>query len=76
MVPWNNQLFDAEYRAWNKEAAYLCVVGDKGKHQNIQVFIEKCENLNPVFDPHTKTLLVEGKSFLKYEKKENLTQYI
>jgi hypothetical protein len=76
MIPWNNQIFESEYRVYNEATAYLCIVGDNQSSQGLYSFIKECKGLSPTFNKQTLELFVQEHPLLRYEKKENLTQYI
>lgn len=76
MKPINDQIFDAEYRAYADESAYVCHCGSKDECGSFEEFKAKCEAINPCFDKNTLTLTTSSDFLLHYEKCENLTQFI
>ncbi len=75
LQPYNDQIFDCEYRAASRDTAYVCVVGSQKEFESLQEFLESCKKLNPVYDGKTGKLEA-GDDGIVYKRYENLTQYV
>ena len=73
---YNDQLFDAEYRIYSREAAYLCVCSDTTQCKNLEDFLAFCKAYDPRFDKKALTLHTQKALSLKYVKAEDRTQII
>jgi hypothetical protein len=76
MEPYNDALFDCEFRVYDREAAYLCAAGRKEDFRNIEDFSSYARRLAPFFDPETKTLTTQNGFRLTYKEGRDNTQYI
>lgn len=74
--PYNDQLFDAEYRIYDRKTAYFCVCSDTGECGDLEGFYQFCLSFRPVFHADTLVLTAKKDFVLKYEKAEDQTQYI
>jgi len=72
----NDLMFDAEYRVYGDEVAYVCHCSSKKECGSFEEFKVQCEAINPFFDKNTLTLTMSNDFLLHYEKCENLTQFI
>lgn len=75
LKPYEDQLSGCEYRADSRDCAYLCICASQSDYISLSVFMESCKCMVPVYEKETGTL-ISGQESLKYEKHENLTQYI
>ena len=73
--PYNDQMFQCEYRADSRNAAYFCVCGSAKEYPTLQDFLKSCQAKTPSYDQESGTLTAAGES-LTYRSYENLTQYI
>ncbi len=73
--PYDDQIFDCEYRVNSRDTAYLCVCASQKDYSSLGEFLESCRKLNPVYDGKTGRLEA-GSDGMTYIKHENLTQYI
>ncbi|MGN6710236.1 hypothetical protein [Anaerocolumna jejuensis] len=74
--PYNDQLFDAEYRIYDRKAAYFCVCSDTGECGDLEGFYQFCLSYQPVFHMDSLVLTANKDFVLKYEKAEDQTQFI
>lgn len=75
MEPYNNSLFDCEYRTNGGEIAYLCRCSDVATDGSMVSFKANCQALAPVMDTKSMTLTAKDYS-LTFKKEVNKTQYI
>ncbi len=75
LKPYNDQLFDCEYRAESRNSAYVCICGSKKEYGSLGEFLESCKGMKPVYQKEYGRLEA-GNESLVYERYENLTQYI
>lgn len=75
LIPYNDQLFDCEYRSDSRDTAYVCVCGSKEEFKSLTDFLNDCKTMNPVYDKTLSKLQCRDQ-ILIYEEHENLTQYI
>ncbi|MEY8355572.1 hypothetical protein AALB39_19745 [Lachnospiraceae bacterium 54-53] len=75
LCPYDDQIFDCEYRAHSRDSAYVCVVKSRKECSSLKEFLESCKALQPVYD-RKEGRLEAGKEGIIYKKYENVTQYI
>jgi hypothetical protein len=75
LKPYEDQLSGCEYRADSRDSAYLCICASQSEYLSLSAFMESCKCMDPVYENETGTLISRQET-LKYEKHENLTQYI
>lgn len=76
MQPVDDEVFNAELRAYADEAAYICFCSNEHECGDFDIFKVLCNDLRPNFDKTTLTLITSGGYSLHYKKHENLTQFI
>lgn len=75
LKPYEDLLFDCEYRSDSRDSAYVCVCGSKEEFHSLNGFLNSCRKMNPVYDKTRSELQCNGHSLI-YEKHENPTQYV
>jgi hypothetical protein len=73
--PYNDQLFDVEYRVYSDTTAYLCICSSIEECDTLETFLLFCKQHQPKFNKETLTLTSENFS-LQYIKANDHTQYI
>lgn len=76
MKPYNDQLFDCEFRVMDRKTGYIFIGGSKEEYGDFENFINNCENRSPVFDKETKELSCKNSFKMQYEKCFNKTQFV
>lgn len=74
-LPVNNAFVDCEYRCYDTNVAYACIVSQKGEFPDFTAFMEDCKKKSIQFTKSSLTLCVEQDS-LTYSKREDTSQYI
>jgi hypothetical protein len=75
-VPYNDQLFHAEYRIYSRSTAYLCICSDTTKCSSLEEFLTYCRNYGPVYKKEEQRLYTDKGIDLTYKKSNDRTQYI
>lgn len=73
LEPYQDQVFDCEYRSYGDEIAYCVFCGQENEYKTMEVFIEHCKSRQPVYE---NSELKTGEFVIKYQKYEDETQYI
>lgn len=71
-----DQLFDCEYRVYGDQMAYFAVCSSKEDAGSLEAFIDYCLKQEPEYDCEESVLSAAGGFSMKYEKKEDRTQYV
>lgn len=75
LKPHQDQLFNCEFRAISRNAAYVCVCGSQKDYSSLDQFLEYCKSLKPGYDiKESKLTTIEDN--LVYIAYSNNTQYI
>lgn len=72
---YDDQLFDAERRCYDQDAAYLCVMGSEEDDCSFEAFKSKAKALMPSYDGDS-TLSLSSKEFVVYSESSDKTQYV
>lgn len=80
LTPYDDQLFQCEYRCMEEKAAYLCICGSSWEHESLEAFMEYAKSRKPSFTQghnktHTLRVGAAGKALI-YETRTDKTQYI
>ena len=76
MSPYDDTIFDCEFRVYGSRAAYVCICGKQADYENLTAFAAYAESLQPVYDVKNRTLQTAAGFCLKYQEQQDLTQYI
>lgn len=76
LTPYNDTLYDCEFRAYERETAYVCIAGRREDYSDLEAFIAAARAKAPAYDTATRQLTVAGERLLAYEAGEDHTQYI
>lgn len=71
--PYNDMLFDCEYRCNNNKSSLFVVVDE---NIELEEFKKNCFALHPEFDVDALSLSLNNKSFLGYEECKDVTQFV
>lgn len=71
----DDQIFDCEYRADSRDAAYVCVCAGQSDYHTLSEFVSACQKLAPIYDRQCGRLEAGGDG-ITYKEHINLTQYI
>lgn len=72
----DDRLLNCEYRAYGTASAYYCYLGDENNYNSWEDFMKSCKGLTPSFDESQLTLVDASGFELRYEKVNNITQYV
>lgn len=73
LQPYQDQVFNCEYRSYGDEIAYCVFCGDQKEYNTMEAFIENCKKRTPVYaDGELRT----GAFEVMYKKYRDETQYI
>ncbi|MCB7319001.1 hypothetical protein [Lacrimispora sp. 210928-DFI.3.58] len=76
LTPYNDTLFDCEFRVYERKAAYVCIAGKREDFQDLDDFSIYAKGIDPGFDPAERRLWAAGDLLLEYEAGHDHTQYI
>lgn len=76
MSPYNDTIFDCEFRVYGSRVAYVCICGKQADYEDLAAFAAYAESLQPVYDMESKTLQTASGFQLEYQEKQDQTQYI
>jgi hypothetical protein len=74
--PYNDQLFNVEYRVYSDNVAYLCICSSCSECDSLESFLLFCKHHQPEYNKETLTLTSKNDFLLKYTNAEDKTQYI
>lgn len=72
----NDQLFDCEFRVYDKEVAYVLFAGDKKEYKDLSEFITACKSFTPCYDKEMGQLNTNEGIWQQYVTCENKTQIV
>lgn len=75
MTPYNDMIFDCEFRVAGSSSAYLCVCGREKDYKDLNAFAEYARSLKPNYE-REKKLLSAGDFRIVYRAGEDATQYV
>lgn len=75
MKPYNDQLFDCEFRINSRQVSYLFIAGSKEEYVEFNHFIKDCKARNPKFQKEMKTLCCDNFS-MEFKACFNKTQFV
>lgn len=75
LEPYNDMLFNSEYRVYSNNNAYVCFTGSVNDFSSFQSFVESSKHKMPSYDPD-KYILTAKDFHLTYVKGKDNTQYI
>lgn len=76
LTPFDDVLFEREYRAYGSRTAYVCLCGGKKEAESFDNFVKDCLEKKIEFDPVALKLTAEGLGQLTYRAARDYTQYI
>ena len=81
LTPYNDCIFDCEFRAYKNSTAYVVICDDLDKYGELNNFIDYAKSLNPIFkdengDDYKAYIKLNEKVFLTWEKGNDRTQEI
>lgn len=76
LEPYDDLLFDCEYRSYGDVSAYFCMCGSANEYGDFDQFINSCKELDLEFNTKNLRLTVEDKLEVCFKVHHNRTQYI
>ena len=76
LVPYDDQLFGCELRLYGDESAYFVMMGSASEDGSFEAFSGKVREMDPSYDPASRTLSLSGKPFIAFTMTSDRTQYV
>lgn len=76
LVLYDDELADCEYRCWESQAAYVCIVGSVDEDRSWQHFQESQRERTIVYEKSSHSVFIDGELFVSYEQCDDRTQYV
>jgi len=75
-VPHDEMIFGCEHRVYAEKSGYFCTGLSKDEAGDFENFKKIAKSYEPSFNKETSELFIQGKSFVKYVKGNDTTQYL